>query len=70
MAPYAHALRGWRDLTKDVSYEPRPTQFRVDLRLLARVMGTRLRLTARIAAVPESSFGGWRLVFASGNCLC
>jgi ComEC/Rec2-related protein len=34
--PYARALRGWRDVTKDVAYEPRPTQFRIDLRLLAR----------------------------------
>ena len=36
--PYARALRGWRDTTKDVSYEPQPTQFRIDLRLLARAM--------------------------------
>jgi hypothetical protein len=39
--PYARALRGWRDVTKDASFEPRPTQFRIDLRLLARVMETR-----------------------------
>jgi competence protein ComEC len=53
--PYARALRGWRDVTKDVSYEPRPTQFRIDIRLLARAMETRLRLPARIARVPGNS---------------
>jgi competence protein ComEC len=56
--PYAHALRGWRDVTKDVSYEPRATQFRIDLRLLARAMETRLRLPARIARVPGSFLVG------------
>jgi competence protein ComEC len=56
--PYARALRGWRDATKDVSYEPRPTQLRIDLRLLARAMETRLRLPARIARVPGNSLVG------------
>jgi len=54
--PYARALRGWRDVTKDVSYEPRPTQFRIDLRLLARVMERRLPL--RIARATGSSLVG------------
>jgi competence protein ComEC len=54
--PYARALRGWRDVTKDVSYEPGPTQFRIDLRLLAREIES--RLPARIATVPGSSLVG------------
>jgi competence protein ComEC len=53
--PYARALRGWRDVTRDVSYEPRPTQFRIDLRLLAQAMETRSRWPARIRKVPGSS---------------
>jgi competence protein ComEC len=53
--PYARALRGWRDVTKDVSYEPGPTQFRIDLRLLVHAMESRLRWPARIATAPGSS---------------
>ena len=30
--PYARALRGWRDVTRDASHEPRAAQFRIDLR--------------------------------------
>jgi competence protein ComEC len=54
--PYARALRGWRDATKDVSYEPRPTQLRIDLRLLARAIES--RRPARIARVPGNSLVG------------
>jgi competence protein ComEC len=54
--PYALALRGWRDATKDASYEPRPTQFRIDLRLLARAV--EIRMPARIATVLGSSLVG------------
>jgi competence protein ComEC len=54
--PYARALRGWRDVTRDVSYEPRPTQFRIDLRLLARAIER--RLPVRIARVPGNSLVG------------
>lgn len=54
--PYARALRGWRDVTKDVSYEPGPTQFRIDLRLLARAI--EIRWPARIARVPGSALVG------------
>jgi competence protein ComEC len=32
--PYVRALRGWRDVTRDAAHEPRPTQFRIDLRSL------------------------------------
>lgn len=34
--PYLKALRGWRDITRDASHEPRVAQFRLDLRAAAR----------------------------------
>jgi competence protein ComEC len=34
--PYVAALRGWRDVTRDASHEPRAAQFRIDLRTGAR----------------------------------
>jgi competence protein ComEC len=59
---YARALRGWRDTTKDVSHEPRPTQFRIDLRLLARAI--EVRLPPRIARAPGNALvGGIALSF-------
>jgi competence protein ComEC len=30
--PYVHALRGWRDVTRDAAHPPRAAQFRLDLR--------------------------------------
>ncbi len=30
--PYARGMRGWRDVTRDVSHQPRVAQFRIDLR--------------------------------------
>ena len=33
--PYARAIRGWRDVTRDAAHEPRQAQFRMDLRALA-----------------------------------
>jgi competence protein ComEC len=34
--PYARALRGWRDVTRDAAHEPRVAQFRLDLRATAQ----------------------------------
>ncbi|HEV2196452.1 MAG TPA: DNA internalization-related competence protein ComEC/Rec2 [Candidatus Acidoferrum sp.] len=34
--PYVRALRGWRDVTRDGTHEPRAAQFRIDLRSLER----------------------------------
>jgi len=34
--PYARALRGWRDTTRDMSHEPKAAQFRIDLRSVCR----------------------------------
>lgn len=45
--PYAHALRGWRDVTRDAAHDPGPTQFRIDLRSMDRWLTT--RLPARLA---------------------
>ena len=62
--PYARALRGWRDVTKDISYEPRSIQFRIDLWLLARAI--EIRWPSRITRVPGSALvGGIALSFRS-----
>ncbi|MGC2466630.1 MAG: DNA internalization-related competence protein ComEC/Rec2 [Candidatus Acidiferrum sp.] len=45
--PYVKALRGWRDVTRDASHEPRAAQFRIDLRGTARWTG--LHVPARMA---------------------
>ena len=42
--PYARALRGWRDVTRDAAYEPRAIQFRIDLRSLAQWLASLLPL--------------------------
>jgi competence protein ComEC len=34
--PYARALRGWRDVTRDAGHEPRAAQFRLDVRASLR----------------------------------
>jgi competence protein ComEC len=34
--PYVAALRGWHDVTRDASHEPRAAQFRIDLRAMTR----------------------------------
>lgn len=51
--PYVRALRGWREVTRDAAHEPRAAQFRIDLRSLARWIGSRvpqqLRKTAEDA---------------------
>jgi Competence protein len=40
--PYARALRGWRDVTRDAAHEPRAIQFRIDLRSLAQWLASLL----------------------------
>lgn len=46
--PYVIALHGWRDVTRDVSHEPKAAQFRIDLRGTARWI--RVRVPARLAS--------------------
>jgi len=36
--PFVHALRSWRDVTRDAGYTPRQVQYRLDLRDAARVL--------------------------------
>src|SRR6266478_304929 len=50
--PYARALRGWRDVTRDSAHEPRGAQFRIDLRGAAGWLSARVPL--RIAAPMEN----------------
>jgi competence protein ComEC len=40
--PYVAALRGWRDVTRDASHEPRAAQFRIDRRATARWLSSRV----------------------------
>ncbi len=40
--PYVKALRGWHDVTRDASHEPRAAQFRIDLRTAAQWISSRL----------------------------
>ncbi|HEY4817173.1 MAG TPA: DNA internalization-related competence protein ComEC/Rec2 [Candidatus Acidoferrum sp.] len=54
--PYARALHGWRDVTRDAAHEPRAAQFRIDLRSSSSWLSARLPL--RIAASVENAFVG------------
>ncbi len=54
--PYARALRGWRDVTRDAAHEPRAAQFRIDLRSATRWLSTQLPL--RIAVPVENVLAG------------
>lgn len=40
--PYVRALRGWRDVSRDAAHEPRPIQFRIDLRSLSQWLSARV----------------------------
>lgn len=42
MQPHVRAMRGWREVTRDAAHEPLATQFRIDLRSLARWISSRL----------------------------
>jgi competence protein ComEC len=54
--PYARALRGWRDVTRDAAHEPRATQFRIDLRSVAHWVSS--RLPQRLGKAAEDSLAG------------
>ncbi len=66
--PYVGALRGWRDVTRDASHEPRAAQFRIDLRTTSalaflacpRTLGSPAGKPLRAA---------WAFRYACGNCL-
>ncbi|MGB6461815.1 MAG: DNA internalization-related competence protein ComEC/Rec2 [Candidatus Acidiferrum sp.] len=57
--PFAKALRGWRDVTRDASHEPRAAQFRIDLRSTARWIEALLpaRLSGPAGTMFVSSIG-------------
>jgi competence protein ComEC len=54
--PYVRALRGWRDVTRDASHEPKQAQFRIDLRGLAHWVSGKLPLS--LARATENSLAG------------
>jgi competence protein ComEC len=54
--PYVKALRGWRDVTRDVAHEPRAIQFRIDLRAAARWIAA--RAPRRLARTAENTLAG------------
>ena len=54
--PYVRASRGWRDVTRDASHEPRAAQFRIDLRSLARWISG--KLPSKVARPAETSVAG------------
>jgi len=66
--PYALSLRGWRDVTRDRSYEPRVTQFRLDVRYTLRWIASHSPQRAAtpiqngLAATLAMTFRTWELV--------
>ncbi len=54
--PYALALRGWRDVTRDVGHEPRAAQFRLDVRATLRWIGA--HSPARTVTSIQNSLAG------------
>ena len=46
--PFVHALKNWRDVTRDAAYAPRQVQYRLDLRDTARLLTARLSTRAAI----------------------
>jgi competence protein ComEC len=54
--PYARALRGWRDVTRDAAHEPRAIQFRIDLRSMAQWLS--IQAPARLAAPTTNALAG------------
>jgi competence protein ComEC len=56
---YARGLRGWRDVTRDVSHPPRIAQFRIDLRSVAAWVEGKLpaRIASRATQLAARSLG-------------
>jgi competence protein ComEC len=60
--PYVRALRGWRDVTRDATHEPRAAQFRIDLRSLTQWLSS--QLPQRLGKPTGDAFvGGLSLTF-------
>jgi competence protein ComEC len=54
--PYARALRGWRDVTRDAGHEPRAAQFRLDVRASLRWIAS--HSPSRAATTIQNSLAG------------
>ncbi len=54
--PYARALRGWRDITRDAGHEPRAAQFRLDVRATLRWLAS--HSPSRAAAYIQNALAG------------
>ena len=54
--PYALALRGWRDVTRDAGHEPRAAQFRLDVRATLRWIAS--HSPERAATTIQNSIAG------------
>jgi len=54
--PYARAIRGWRDVTRDAAHQPRQAQFRMDLRSLAHWISQ--KLPRRLMQPAENAVAG------------
>jgi competence protein ComEC len=54
--PYARALRGWRDVTRDGGHEPRAAQFRLDVRASLRWIAS--HSPSRAATTIQNSLAG------------
>ncbi len=54
--PYVRALRGWREVTRNAAHEPRAAQFRIDLRSVARWIGS--RVPQQLSKTAEDSLAG------------
>jgi len=54
--PYARALRGWRDVTRDAAHQPHAIEFRIDLRAAARWISA--RVPRRLASTAENTLAG------------
>jgi competence protein ComEC len=67
LQPYAKALRGWRDVTRDAAHPAKVAQFRIDLRSAAAWLTARSpRMLARsvdnsVAGILSFSFRIWEL---------
>jgi competence protein ComEC len=69
--PYARAMRGWRDVTRDAAHQPRAAQFRLDVRALGRWISA--RVPRRLGNASENMFASalglsfrlWELLFVS-----
>jgi competence protein ComEC len=68
LQPYVRALKGWRDVTRDASHEPRAAQFRIDLRSAALWISSRLPASVRSFA-EYSLAGGLALAFRVSELL-